>query len=464
MKKIIKAFSDKKTKYGAFSAVTLIIIFAVLVGLNLFIERLNISFDFTENKLYSLTEETIEILKDVNEKITIYALFPQGETVDILDKYKKQNNNIEIIYKNPNLYPDFVNNYKDGITPIEMYSLIVENNETGFFNVITPMELQSETQSREEFAITNGIAAVLKNSDILKQSIYYIGGHNETELSEEYILNLKAMGYGFGILNLMTDDIPHDVSMLIMSGTSMDYSEAEISKIKNYLETGGSLFMATDLNVNKTPNLKNFLLSYGVEIEERFIFESDPNLSIQDSNDIFFTSISQDESLTTQTGMLGPLVYYASPITVTDEKRQTLKVVPLFVTSKDSYAKTQESSQASYNFEKDDTVGPFSVAVNIIEDNADGSQSNIFVISSQALLSEEFGYYSQNINPTLLFQTVSYLAGEPDFVYVPKKSTIDNTSLLLTNQEKRSLLFSSVCVPTIILGIGVFVWYRRRHK
>ena len=70
-----KLFNDKRLKYGAYSVVVTIIFIAILIVVNLIIGQFNRTFDFTEEEIFSLSDETKSVLDNINTDINIYTLF-----------------------------------------------------------------------------------------------------------------------------------------------------------------------------------------------------------------------------------------------------------------------------------------------------------------------------------------------------------------------------------------------------
>ena len=52
-----------------------IVFIAVLLVVNLLVEQLPVKFDLTRNKLFSLSEQTLDILEKLDRDINIYGLY-----------------------------------------------------------------------------------------------------------------------------------------------------------------------------------------------------------------------------------------------------------------------------------------------------------------------------------------------------------------------------------------------------
>ncbi len=122
--------SVKALKTGAYSIGMIAAAVAVTIVLNMVVEQLPgswTSLDLTGNKLYSLTDQTKEYLKGVNEDVTIYVLVNEDseDTVlgQTLDRYEELSEHIKVQYVDPIQNPRFHTQYTSG--SVSTNSLIV---------------------------------------------------------------------------------------------------------------------------------------------------------------------------------------------------------------------------------------------------------------------------------------------------------------------------------------------------
>lgn len=60
---IKSSFKDKKFKQGSYMALSTIIIICIVIVLNLLVGKFNMKLDLTKNKLYTLSDQSKQILK-----------------------------------------------------------------------------------------------------------------------------------------------------------------------------------------------------------------------------------------------------------------------------------------------------------------------------------------------------------------------------------------------------------------
>src|SRR5579863_709604 len=91
----------RQTKYAAYTTVYVLIVIAVVGGINFLANRYNKSYDATSSKKFTMSDQTSKIAKNLKDTVTItYWDQPtkfQGAH-DLLDRYKNLSPKIDIQY------------------------------------------------------------------------------------------------------------------------------------------------------------------------------------------------------------------------------------------------------------------------------------------------------------------------------------------------------------------------------
>jgi hypothetical protein len=99
----------RQTKYGAFVALYLIVILAVIVAANWLADHHDKSLDVTANKQFTLSDETKKVTGNLKNDVTIYV-FDKSENYDrdrdMLDRYRNLSSKIKVDYVDPDKKPD----------------------------------------------------------------------------------------------------------------------------------------------------------------------------------------------------------------------------------------------------------------------------------------------------------------------------------------------------------------------
>ena len=94
----------RQTKYTAYVAVYIVVIVAVLAAVNFLANRYDKSYDSTANKQFSLSDQTIKVVKNLKHDVSFYYFddatrFPQAR--DLLDRYSSLSPKLHVDYIDP---------------------------------------------------------------------------------------------------------------------------------------------------------------------------------------------------------------------------------------------------------------------------------------------------------------------------------------------------------------------------
>ena len=219
-------------------------------------------FDLTGDKRFTLSNETVKILKQVADPISVYAFYhaDQREQAEALEDILKsvQASNRLIRYELVELDRDPVKASHYGV---ENYGEIV----------VEQASRRVRVWSWTEEALTNGILQLGNNS---LEKIYFTEGHGELELNSDERRGLgrlkgRLAEENYDSLPLLlaeTKEIPENASAVLVVSPKADFFEEEIDRLENYLTRGGSLLIFLDPMVDGAglPLFESFLLKYGI--------------------------------------------------------------------------------------------------------------------------------------------------------------------------------------------------------
>ena len=87
LKKILQSFNNPKFKYGGYAALVSGIVIALLVTLNVVVDQIpGAKADLTEEGLFTLSEQTLTVLDNLDTDIMVYSLFETGQEIDFVDE------------------------------------------------------------------------------------------------------------------------------------------------------------------------------------------------------------------------------------------------------------------------------------------------------------------------------------------------------------------------------------------
>ena len=115
--KFIETIKKKWLINGTKTLILVLLIVAIFLGINIGMQKLNLTpIDFSQEKLYTLSDESKDKVKNIDKEIHIYFIGYSEEAVDLdlAKQYNKANEKIIVESVNATDRPDLVEKY--GIT------------------------------------------------------------------------------------------------------------------------------------------------------------------------------------------------------------------------------------------------------------------------------------------------------------------------------------------------------------
>ncbi|MCR5623941.1 MAG: GldG family protein [Lachnospiraceae bacterium] len=481
--KFKKSFTNARFTSGAYSTVISVIVIAVVVVLNMAFNNLDLSFDLTSEEIYSLTDESKAVLKDVDTPVTVYYLVTENGANErikkSLDSFKDVNPNIKIEEKDPVLYPAFGEQF-DIEDSLANNDVIVVNDKTNTAKYISnssmyfsayssDMSLTGETLDVEG-CVVSAIQYVI---DGKKNNMYCLLGHDESIPGDEIFNAVEKLNTDWIQLNLSTKgEIPDDCDVLYIGAPKSDLKEDEKDLIIDYLKAGGDAIILTgntyaEYSDQKMDNFNEVLEYLGIEIDNGQIYEDAGHYyqtqscivpEINDSSAVM-DSISKDSIMI--------LSVESMKLADSSDLRSTLTVTPLLTTSDKSFLRKNVKNTDSKK-QSEDVDGPFTVGA-FFEDKVDADNTSKVVVYSSyyfVLDNSSAGIYSPSPENYKLFTNAfsSVLESEVDVVSVPKKSLEDVQVIVPVGTQVFLAVIIIILIPGTLLLMGFVLWFFRRKK
>ena len=184
----------KNIKNGSYSIGITAVIIAVIVVLNLVVQEIPAQYrelDLSEQKLYTIGDQTKKVLRELKEDVTLYYIVQDGrESSDIerlLERYKDESSHIKVEKKDPALYPNFTSQYtQDEVSDNSIIVVCGDRNKVVSYNTMYESDIDYTTYSSQvtgfdgEGQITSAIDYVT-SEDL--PTMYVLQGHEEAAIS-----------------------------------------------------------------------------------------------------------------------------------------------------------------------------------------------------------------------------------------------------------------------------------------
>lgn len=470
--RIKASFAGRKFKSGAYATILSAVVIVLVLVVNLIVSEMDLKVDLSTQGLYTLTDSTKDLVKDLKDDITIYYLAKSnsGDSVfrKIADKYDSLSEHIKLVDKDPVLYPKFTSQYVDN--EITANSFLVVNERTQRARYVDSSEMvinemdyntwQSYTTGLDvEGKLTSAIQYVA-SEDL--PVLYATTGHSENEPGELFESILDKQNVTVNKLQTLTaETIPGDCDILFINAPEKDFTDGEMTIIRDYMAQGGNVVIVLDYMAESLRNVKSLLEYYGVEIKDGIVCEGDASRHVPQLPHYIVPEIRAHEitgSITENKRFV--ITPVSSGLSQIENVRSSLKITPLLVTSDKAYSKVNVNA-ATFTKELGDLDGPFNIGL-LASDTYNGVTSNLVVYTSELIFHDSSleGYGNED----LLKSTINYLTGDSTAVSVKVRSMIPE-AIRLTQQQ--AVFWGGVTVialPALILTTGIIVNVRRRKR
>lgn len=472
---LLEAFRSKGVRYGGYAALVTILALVGLIVINLIIQQLPAEIDFTENKIYSLSDQTKEVLKNLDEEIQIYALYKIGRENDdvttILRKYQQISSMVQVEYVDPEKNPTFVSKFETEDKEITEGSLVVVRGEN--YKTISPFDLYDVSYSRQGQPQVTGVAveqrvtsAILYVGSGYSPKIYQLIGHKEYTLQDVGLAEvLQKENYDIQNLNLAsTDAVPEDAAILLVMSPEIDFTPPERDKILDYLDNGGrAVFLFDFYSFQRNPNIDEVLKSYGVRLKDGVVMEGDPSRLYSTDNPFFLAPFFEDhpilEPLTEN--KLSILFPNSRALEELEMKKRNLELTPLLSTSDKSWLRTEQNGNV--NRIPSDKPGPHILGYAVMDKFNEKEGVRLIVCGNGRFVTPLPPYGQLKGNIEFFINSLSWVSNRSETISIRSKSLF---TLPMRMSGLQVFIFSGIVViliPALILVTGLIIWLRRRH-
>ncbi|MCK5758093.1 MAG: GldG family protein [Clostridiales bacterium] len=476
-----KMMASRRLKYGTSAVVIMLSMIVLFVVMNLLVGLIPWQLDLTPEGLYSIGDQTKELLDNVDKEVTIYGLFDETKVdsesnywgiLDLLKKYDKYDNvSVEYVDINKNL--GFVTDLDpDQILDITSDNFVVISGESKkvikYFDMF--YSIGSETSafgtvtdvgSRAELAFTSAIYYVTRDN---RPKIYITIGHDEYTFEDDYISLgeiTKSNGFDSEMIDLsITGGIPDDATMVLIANPTSDFSKDEIAILTEFMEDGKSIMVVLDSleSPERFEDLQGFLSNYNLAYNYDVIKEGDENYHLVGNRYMIFPDLYRKTLLNNpiKDVFTNMIAENARSIDILRKSNSSLEIDPLIITS-------DKALSESILTDGKDVAGARYLGV-AVEDYQTGSR--IIALGSadfvQDLTLYLFKQYEES-GVRFMLNCFKWLEGDTDEILIETKNYFTNLINVTAQQSKTVSILTIYILPGLILLVGLAVYLRRRN-
>ena len=482
---IVGVFGPRRAKYGALATSSVVLGLGILAALNFVIARQNTRWDLTAAGQYSLSDQTVQVLRALEAPVRIIVFgrdieFPAYQ--DRLAAYE---------YTSPQVSLEFVDVDKEPLQArqyeIQSYGTIIFEYEGRVERVLADTEQD----------LTNALIKVVEGAEL---KAYFVQGHGERPPDGTDRDGLSALSEAMRLDNFTTDQVvlaqtgsvPDDASVVIIAGPTIDYLPGEIDVLREYLESGGkALFLLdppSDPETTDQTALLSLVTEWGIAVGNDVVVDASGVGQLLGADaTVPVAATYPPHPITDNFGLLTafPLARSVAPALASTSGRAAQTFIE---TSERSWAETDMAELASGEVTPggDDTEGPISIGAAVslaierddaetpaddgvaAEDDAEtegdeeapAPEARLAVIGDSDFVTN--GVLGIQGNKDLALNTIDWLAQQENLISIRPRQPEDRRITLTADQQWRVQVMALFMIPAAVIGLGLLTWYRRR--
>lgn len=476
--KFLNLLKKKWLINGSKTIILLLIVILIYIGANILLEKVMLpEIDFTENKIYSLSQETEDKIGNIEKEINITLINYSNyqSLMNFVEKYVKLNKNINV---------EKIDDLSSRIDLMQEYtleatdSLIIiksgENEKTLTDSDLYTMDYTTyEEIDITEEAITNAIVEVTVDK---KPKIYFMNNHlmYDIQYYSGIMEEIKKDANEVDTVDILANGrVPEDCDCLIISTLKEDITEQERDKIIEYITNGGEILMLCGPNITniQLTNFEKVLEQYGLTVSNGVVFEGNSSNMMAGYPDFIIEGTSTT-TLTEKLNMsMNLCMIDAGKITFNEDKLSELGVEYeiLATTSNKAFLRTNLNIQSATRTNQDGEEEVCNIAA-IVTKSIGEAESKLIIYSNELFAMDMpvkingYTMYTVNLynNKDIILNSISYLNKREDTITIRKNYEVDNYTV--TEQQNTIIMIIIFVLPVLIILTGIIIWQVRRRK
>lgn len=496
----------KFQKEASLSATVLLTV-AIVIVLNFLAYQLFFRVDLTKNRDYSISPVTKDVIKNLDDVVSIKTYFSANspaqflqvkkDVADILEAYQNYSGgkiDVEAIDpgKDPSIKADLASK---GIPEIQFNDYGQDKFQVinGFMGLAITYNDKTEVipviqdTNNFEYQITTKIKKITQTKET---AIGYVTSNGTASMQDD----LKAVMGGLQALynvvpvDLQSKDVPKDIMTLVIVGPTKKFTDGQLQKIDSFLMSGGSVALYADgVKVDRSMksevndvNLNKLLEKYGLSINNDLII--DPAAGVASFNQGFVTfnveypywprltanSFAKDNPAVAKLNNI--TLPWTSSITISEGQFNSKREILAHTSLKSSVVTGNFNLSPQQDFRPSDSA-EHAVAVLVsgkiksAYGKGETDKGRLLVVSDADFMRDIF-LQNQPDNANFFSNTVDSLALDQNFALIRAKGVTSHPLKSdLTDAQKAQYRYGNVFGLTIVvMAYGLYRYSARRRR
>lgn len=448
----------RTTKHGMNMGVTILIVITFLVCINYLANRHNKSWDVTAEKLNSLSEQSVSLLKNLQADMDVKVFYKGGAGQEGRQRVKQ---NLQIYQElTPRLRVEFYNSYVEAEMALKYLNDQPDRDASPVFVFVEyhGRKIRAE-QPFDEAALTSAMVKATREG---ASKIYFVKGHGEKDVEmesdqglKEFVRSLEEASFQVETLNLIEKkEIPKDASVVAIVGPVVAFLDEELKWLREYAQNGGKLFVALD--PGQRHNLANLTKTLGIEFQNNFVLTRSP---LEGWGPVGILGLSFDPSSeitrSFPTGASFAMFLLASELKPAQGRDASMEVKEIVRSDANTF--TMVDPRDGVTVPK--KTFPVTVGMTSKGPGKEGKTFEAVVFGDSDFISNRG--MAVGVNRDLAINSLAQLTNQADLISIRPKLPA-GTMIMLTAFQRLGILIFGLSVPLFLLITAAVIWFKRR--
>ncbi|MCC7156297.1 MAG: GldG family protein [Bryobacterales bacterium] len=457
----MRFFSSRQSKFGTYAVTYTLIVIAVLAGINWLANQRNKSMDFTSNKRFSLSDQTIKIVSGLKQDVTV-SYFDEtsrfAQAKDLLDRYGNLSPKLHVEYIDPVKKPQLARQY--GV-------------RTMGTTLLRTSAKSQEARSLSEEEVTSALIRLLKEGQKTACFTAGAGEHSLDETGPNGYSGAKDLleknNYKTQTVNLLEKpEIPKECGIVVVAGPHVDYPQAVVDTLKKFVESGGDALFMLDPPIDsgkdriaENPALMKLMDDLGVTLNKDQVLDTSGIGGLYGLGpEVALASRYESQPIVRDMKGTATAFAIARSLTVngTKDKASAEKIIS---SSPNSFATTQLSGkERKIDVSKGKQDSFVLAAAGTYRTGQPDHDGRYVIVGSSDWAANYVLRFAGNRD--LFVNMMNWLSNDEDLISIRPKDPEDRRIQMTRGQMSMLRLTAQFLLPLLVIVAGIMVWLRRR--
>lgn len=462
--------TGRSARYGANAAIYSLAFIGLLAAINYISSIHHTRLDLTAEKVYSLSSQSVNVVKGLKKPLKIYGFFQGGDNPaarELYDTFTYYSPKMTYEMVDPDKHPELAERYKVSAMGTTHLQYGGDNGEG-----------TNLTELNEE-ALTNSIIKVTKKT---RKTIDFLDGHGEADPDEVEsatgfgVIKKDLEGEGYEVNKLLlaqAPKVPDGVNLVVIAGPIKPLGTHEIDQLNDYLKRGGRVIamfrpQRPDNSIDETALMK-LAGDWGVKVGNDIVVDQVVRLFEGPALGLNPLVQTYDEHPITKDFKQRTVFPMSRSLAPEPNLKPGLAVTPVAKTSDTSWAEVDLDllyKQQKAQLTDKDTRGPITVVMAAngnLEQLGYGKSGDARMVVYGSTEFADNQYAGTLFNRDFFINSADWLTGEESSISIRPRSIRASRFRLTTDQFSIVFAFAVLLLPELLLIAGIVVWYERRN-